>query len=425
MAEWNEIYSVMRTIPLVGYLVLLLISLLIDYYIFRDIRTYVSPRHRKPCVVLYGVFTAVCLAILGTTAFVPVANAGENITVLMWLAYTYASIYIPKSIYVLFSAVGRLFAAKRRGVKVNYGAMCGFPAALLVCIAMWWGVLFTRHEIKAERLTLVSTNLPEAFDGYRIVQFSDAHVGSWGSDTSFVSALVDSINSFAPDLIVFTGDIVNRETAEMKPFLDILRRLRARDGVYSVLGNHDYGDYKTWSNPSERDSNNELLATWQCRMGWRLMNNTHEFISRGNDSIVLIGVENWGEPPFHQYGNLASAYGNGRDSSFGLMDDRFKILLSHNPEHWRQEVRNVSNIDLTLSGHTHAMQMMLSLGGWKWSPAVWRYPNWGGMYGGVANDGRPIKLYVNIGCGEVGIPARFGSAYPEITEITLRSRNIQ
>ncbi|MBD5203544.1 MAG: metallophosphoesterase [Bacteroidales bacterium] len=282
--------------------------------------------------------------------------------------------------------------------------------------------MVTRHEVSVTRVEIESSRIPHNFDGYTIAQFSDAHVGTWGKDTVFISTLVDSINALHADLIVFTGDIVNRSTPELEPFLRVLSRLHAPDGVVSILGNHDYGDYMDWSFPSEKAANLELLAAWQRQMGWRLLRNEHIFLSRGTDSIPLIGVENWGEPPFKQYGKLEKAYPAAADSPFNLNDGRFKILLSHNPEHWRQEVREVSDIDLTLAGHTHAMQFMIEIGSFKWSPAEYKYEQWAGLYEYIKSSGFNSRIYVNVGSGEVGMPFRIG-ATPEITLFTLRNTN--
>lgn len=239
------------------------------------------------------------------------------------------------------------------------------------------------------------------------------------NDTSFVADLVDRVNSLHPDLIVFTGDIVNRKTDEIEPFLHTLSRLSAPDGVFSILGNHDYGDYVDWKDPADREENNRRLAHYQDSIGWTLLNNERRYIVRGNDSITLIGVENWGDPPFPVYGSLEKALSASRDSLYHQNDSRFKVLLTHNPEHWNQEVSHSTNIDLTLTGHTHAMQMMISLGNWKWSPAKYRYEQWGGLYERLNDRGRTVRMYVNIGSGEVGMPSRLLSAYPEITLLRL------
>ncbi len=410
----------MREIPVISIILIYVLSLLVDWYIFRDIRTYAA-RHKKLLLSVHAVLTVASMGLITAIVCWPKDSDERSLLPMMWMLYVYFSIYIPKLIYVVFSAVGRLFKSKRRGIRINYGAIIGAPLAVIVCLFMWWGVFFTRNEIVVEKVDVVSPRLPQAFDGYRIVQLSDAHVGTWGRDTSFVSKLVDEINSLKPDLIVFTGDIVNRETSEMEPFLGVLSGLKAPDGVYSVLGNHDYGDYMDWDFPSERDANNALMGIWQKQVGWKLMNNSRDFITHDGDSIVLIGVENWGEPPFRQYGKLSDAYPLSKDSIYNLNDSRFKVLLSHNPEHWNREVSKISNVDLTLAGHTHAMQMVFRIFGYEWSPSKWRYPQWKGLYERENQKGDTTRLYVNIGCGEVGIPARFGVAYPEITELTLHS----
>ena len=402
-------------IPLITVIILFLLSFLCDWTIWSDIR---HKAHRKIWSRLYAVSAVVCWIFLIVTLCLPRRSQDDGILTVMWMLYSYSTVYIAKTVYTIFSLLGRiprLWGARAR----NLGLWAGMPLGLLTFICMWWGVFVTRHELQVNRVEIVSERIPKSFDGYRITQFSDAHVGTWGNDTTFISALVDSVNATRPDLIVFTGDIVNRETGELEPFLKVLRRLKAKDGVISVLGNHDYGDYVDWRHPSERDANNALLAAWQRQMGWRMLNNTHTFLTRDSDSIAIIGVENWGESPFHQYGRLDKAYPHPADTMASLTDARYKILLSHNPEHWNREVTDVSNIDLTLSGHTHAMQMMVSLGDWKWSPSQYRYEYWGGLYSRRRADGGESLLYVNIGCGEVAIPFRIG-ATPEITLFTLR-----
>lgn len=402
-------------------IIVFIFTLLLDSYILWDIMTYC--RRRKKLWI--GIHSAISVLFLGLVIVIACwhEDSGESsIIPLMWMLYAYFSVYISKLVYCICSGIGRLFKSVRKGRKINYGIYIGAPVSLIIFIFMWWGTLFTRNEIKVENVTIVSDKLPATFNDYRIVQFSDAHVGTWGNDTTFVSKLVDRINSMRPELIVFTGDIVNRETSEIEPFLRILSRLRARDGVYSVLGNHDYGDYMQWRFFSEKDSNNALMAMWQKQIGWNLLNNERRYLTHNGDSVVLIGVENWGEPPFHQYGSLSDAYSLSRDSMYNLNDGRFKILLSHNPEHWNREVSKITNVDLTLSGHTHAMQMVFDIFGHEWSPSKWRYPQWKGLYERENETGDTTRLYVNIGCGEVGIPARFGTAYPELTQITLKKK---
>lgn len=402
-------------IPVPGAIFLFIFSFLIDWIIYSDIRKYSSRRWAR----FYAVSSVICWLYLTVILFYPLKEAGSDILPVMWMLFAYISLYLAKTVYAIFSLIGRI-PALWRGRQFKSGLWLGLPFGLLTFLMMWWGVFETRHEIEVNRVDVVSDRLPSGFNGYTIAQFSDSHVGTWGQDTVFISNLVDSINALHPDLIVFTGDIVNRQTSELKPFLKVLSRLHAKDGVISVLGNHDYGDYMNWKSDAERDANNDLLAKWERNMGWKLLNNRSLFIRQGNDSIAIIGVENWGEPPFRQYGNLKGAYPSPGDTLHSLTDSEFKILLSHNPEHWNREVSKSTNIDLTLSGHTHAMQFMLKFGRRKWSPSQYRYPQWAGMYDRLTPFGNTSHLYVNIGNGEVAMPFRIG-AVPEITLLTLKA----
>ncbi len=397
-------------------LLLSLVSLITDLYIYFDLRNSLS-RH-KVWSRLYLAFACAGWIFLAYCLLAPRRDSDSGILFLMWGLYAYATVIIPKIIFCIFSWLGNLPRLWRRR-PVKLGLSAGLPLGLIAFGAMWWGAAITRRQIDVVNVEISSPRLPAAFDGYRMVQISDLHVGTWGEDTSFVAELVDSVNAQHPDIILFTGDIVNRESTELAPFLNTLARLHAPDGVYSILGNHDYGDYVDWPSAADKRDNLQLLKNWQRQIGWKLLNNQRTQIVHDNDTIQLIGVENWGEPPFHQYGHLIDAYPLSTDSLQHLNDDRFKILLTHNPEHWRQEVRRISNIDLSLSGHTHAMQFELKFGNWRWSPSAWKYDQWGGLYDYINAKGEKLQIYVNIGAGEVGIPSRIG-ATPELTVITLR-----
>ena len=332
----------------------------------------------------------------------------DGLCAIMWMLFSYFSFYIPKYLALIAHAFmwgGGLIRKK----TPKYSGIIASAIAVITFIAMWWGALITSKSVEVKRVEMEFANLPVQFDGYTIAQFSDFHLGSYGSDTSYPALVVDSINQLKPDLIVFTGDLVNRCTDEAEPFASTLSRLRAADGVLSILGNHDYGDYMEWDSPEAREVNNARLCELQRKMGWTLLNNADTLITRGENKICVIGVENWGEPPFPKYGKLSKAH-------HSLNDSDFKILLSHNPRHWRGEVIPKSNIDLMLAGHTHAMQIELGFFGIRLSPSAWRYDEWGGLY---EQDSQ--KLYVNIGLGEVAIPMRVG-ATPEITLITLKRK---
>lgn len=405
----------MRT-PLSVVLILLVFSILTDWLIWSDIRRQSKRKFYARAYLYSSIF---CWITLFVTILFPKKDAAKDILPLMWILYYYVAIYLGKFFTALCILIGRIpLLIKKR--SLNLGKWIGIPLFLVTLFGAIWGASVTRHQVNIESITISSPRLPKEFDGYRITQFSDIHLGTWGNDTSFVSKVVDSINSTNPNLIVFTGDIVNRKTSELIPFINILSGLKATDGVVSILGNHDYGDYIAWESPQDKANNLNELIVLQHKMGWKLLNNDFITLKKGAAQIQVIGVENWGEPPFKVYGDLRKSYPT--DSIHNLKDGYYKILLSHNPEHWNQEVTEISNIDLTLSGHTHAMQFMLRLGDWKWSPAKYRYPQWGGAYNRSDKKGNISNLYVNIGTGEVGIPTRIG-ATPEITVITLKSKS--
>ena len=267
-----------------------------------------------------------------------------------------------------------------------------------------YGTVSGWHRYQVKEVTFESADLPEAFNGYKIVQFSDLHIGTIAKYPKQVQRLVDIINQQKGDLIVFTGDLVNHRASELNGVEHILGQLRAPDGVYSVLGNHDYSPYFKWKSPREQAANLKELKQRQAQMGWTLLNNANTLIQRKDTCIALVGVENQGLPPFPEKGDLPKAI----KGTEGL----FKVLLSHDPTHWRREVLPDTDIQLTLSGHTHAMQFIL----FGFTPASWFFKENRGMY--YEND---RALYVNIGVGEVMLPFRFG-AWPEITVITLQKK---
>ncbi len=306
----------------------------------------------------------------------------------------------PKITFMLCSIIGIALHGLIKIIPCKPFIIIGFAlASISFCCILYGATLgISRFEIK--EINYYSDRLPKGFDGYRIIQISDLHLGSW-RDTEIIEKLVSEINKLHADLIVFTGDLVNQQGDELKRFKNILSQLHAKNGVYSVLGNHDYGDYYRWENEKEKEENLNRLIDEQNKMGWKMLNNKHVILHQNGDSIALIGVENDGEPPFSKHADLEKAI-SGTDSLFS-------ILLSHNPTHWRREVLPNSNIDLMLSGHTHAMQVVIA--GHSLSSLI--YPEWSGIY----YEGKRA-LYVNIGIGYVGFPFRFG-AWPEITVVTL------
>ncbi|WP_294585787.1 metallophosphoesterase [uncultured Bacteroides sp.] len=308
----------------------------------------------------------------------------------------------PKTIFMLCSLIGVLIHFIIRRCPRSPFTVIGLVLGIVSFFNILYGTIagITRFEIKETEF--YSNDLPKGFDGYRIVQISDIHIGSWHGKPEAIKRLVNMVNEQKPDLIVFTGDLVNQQSHELDGFQDILSQLHAPDGVYSILGNHDYGSYYHWKSKKAEIANLDNLIQQQKAMGWKLLNNEHDILYHNNDSIALIGVENDGEPPFSQFADLRRAI----QGTEGM----FQILLSHNPTHWRREVLPDTNIPLMLAGHTHAMQGIL----FGHSLAELIYPEWRGMY----NEGNRA-LYVNIGIGYVGLPFRFG-AWPEITVLTLR-----
>ncbi len=308
----------------------------------------------------------------------------------------------PKTLFMLCSFIGILVHTLLKRCPTRPFTLVGIVLALYSFGCIAYGSFFgiTRFEVKEVEYS--SPRLPDGFDGYRIVQLSDIHIGSWQGRQKSIQKLVDMANGQKADLIVFTGDLVNQQSHELDAFAPILSQLHAPDGVYSILGNHDYGTYYRWKSPKEESANLDYLLRQEGAMGWTMLNNDHAIVRHNGDSIALIGVENDGEPPFSQFADLPKAIRG--------TDGMFKILLSHNPTHWRREVLPQSDIDLMLAGHTHAMQAIF----FGHSLAELMYPEWRGMY---TEGGR--SLYVNIGIGYVGLPFRFG-AWPEITVITLK-----
>lgn len=393
-------------LPLLLILPVLILDLLVDWYICRAVWRRCTHGARLWRRAALWSSVALALVLIGLVAWPKKAGDNSDLMALMWILYAYFSIYIAKYIFIITDLIGAIPQLWHRKRITGFG-VAGICASTLVFGLMWWGALVNRYRIDVREVAVADSSLPAAFEGLSIAQISDLHVGSYGADTAYVARVVDAVNSLNPDIIVFTGDIVNRRSDELQPFTTTLAGLTAPLGVYSVLGNHDYGDYYVWPDSAAKEANMELLRRLQHDMGWQLLDNESRTFHAGNDSLVLIGVQNIGDPPFPVYGDLDAAY-NG-----DLADGAFKILLSHNPAHWVDDIAESpdKNIALTLAGHTHAMQLEF----FGLSPAAFRYNTWGGMY---ADSNAAHRLYVNIGIGEVGIPARIG-ATPEITLFTL------
>lgn len=281
----------------------------------------------------------------------------------------------------------------------------------LVVSSMFVGMFKWVHDFNIKEVFVSIKNLPDIFEDYKIVQISDLHLGTWSNEGPLMDA-INLINDLNPDLVVFTGDLVNYSTDEAFRFKEILAELKAKDGVYAILGNHDYGDYIKWPSKAEKQQNMESLYQFYNSINWKLLRNENVVIERGEDKLALIGVENWGaNKRFPQLGNIVKA-------SKGIGKVPVKILLSHDPSHWDAVVlKEHQDIDLMLAGHTHGFQFGIEIPGIKWSPAQYIYQQWAGLY---ENNETKQQLYVNRGLGSIGYPGRIG-ILPEITLINLQS----
>lgn len=307
------------------------------------------------------------------------------------------------SVRVLFTTI--LFSAFPKVVFILFDAFLPWFFALIPALGVmgWFAFGFIEgwKRLELKHITFTSPDLPPYFDGYRLVQITDFHLGSFPPGNDFVQKVVDATNNEEPDMILFTGDLVNNQASEVEPYLDTLGQLHAPDGIYSIWGNHDYCEYGNNHSIGALKRNRRMLYGYQESLGWHQLMNEHHVVSHGMASIAVIGVENPGQPPFTNRSNLKKAMK-------GLNPDMFKILLSHDPHHWRKEVVG-KKIQLTLAGHTHAGQLKIG----KWTPARMAFKEWGGAY----RIGEQM-LYVSSGIGG-SFPFRLG-AWPELTVITLK-----
>ena len=307
------------------------------------------------------------------------------------------------SVRVLFTTI--LFSAFPKVVFILFYAFLPWFFALIPALGVmgWFAFGFIEgwKRLELKHITFTSPDLPPYFDGYRLVQITDFHLGSFPPGNDFVQKVVDAANNEEPDMILFTGDLVNNQASEVEPYLKTLGQLHAQDGIYSIWGNHDYCEYGNNHSIGALKRNRRMLYGYQESLGWHQLMNEHHVVSHGMSSIAVIGVENPGQPPFTNRSNLKKAMK-------GVDPDMFKILLSHDPHHWRREVVG-KKIQLTLAGHTHAGQLKIG----KWTPARMAFKEWGGAY----RIGEQM-LYVSSGIGG-SFPFRLG-AWPELTVVTLK-----
>lgn len=350
-----------------------------------------------------------------------------NLWINLWFGYTFAFIVlrigmlltvtfddIVRGVVFLGKYLFNLTNSKEEVVSLTerrkFIGQVGLGLASIPFFSMLYGITKGKYNYKIKEVSLSFKNLPKAFDGLKIVQISDIHSGSF-DDFNEVKHGVDLIKEQQPDLILFTGDLVNNDAVEIVPYKELFASMEAPLGVFSSLGNHDYGTHKRWKTVEDKRQNLKDLEQHQKDMGFQLLNNTYKTLSKNGEQLDIVGVENWGKPPFPQKGDLDQALK-------GTQSENFKILLSHDPTHWDEKViPNPQRIDLTLSGHTHGMQFGVEIPGFKWSPSKYIYKRWAGLY-----NNNEQYLYVNRGFGFLGFPGRVG-IWPEITVLTLNVKS--
>jgi hypothetical protein len=285
--------------------------------------------------------------------------------------------------------------------------LVGLLSGFLPFFVILYGIFKAVYRFKIYYQTISFKTLPISFNGLKIVQLSDIHLGGFNYRYHVFDKVIRFVNNLNPDYIFITGDLVNNFSWELRGWEDSFNKLIAKKGKYAVLGNHDYGDYSQWNSLAEKEENLEAIKNFYQEISFKLLLNEGEIIKKNNEAISIIGVENWGKPPFKQYGNLDKAMEN-------VNEIPFKILLSHDPDHWTEEVLGKTDIDLTLSGHTHGMQAAFQYKNFQWSPIKFKHKHWAGLY--KINE---QYLYVNRGLGWLGFPGRVGMR-PEITFFELK-----
>lgn len=415
-----------------GFTLFFLVLFLIDLYVFRGVKTIFStssfPIKRIAAWAYWSVNAAFILCAL-YAVFTFSFFTKHTPFIFEFVIGAFVLLYVPKLVFGVFllgedvyrllrallllinsrftihhsSAPVELFESRRRFISQFATLVAGIPFVSII-----YGITKGKYNFKIHKVEVAFKNLPKEFDGFKITQVSDIHSGSFNNPEP-VKHAVQLANQQGSDVIFFTGDLINSISDEMDPWMDVFKELKAPMGVYSILGNHDYGDYVRWYNMEQKRANFEKLLTIHKQLGFHLMRNENLKLKKNGATIDLIGVENWGRGGFSKYGDLDKAM-------TGTSPDSFKILLSHDPTHWEEKVMYSTDKDihLTFSGHTHGMQFGIEVPGIKFSPAQFRYKRWGGLY-----EENNRYLYVNRGLGFIGFPGRVG-IWPEITVFTLK-----
>jgi predicted MPP superfamily phosphohydrolase len=415
----------MRRINPLPVIVFLLFFYFVESYVFTGVKTLSRDLERNDIVYwsywLFsgGILLTLLYAISGiirSRQFTPFSKIVFNAFLAVLVSkLAFVVVLLGEDVYRLLSAAVHFLrnAGSDPDVQLwqernKYVSLLGLLFSGFILFSFIYGILRGKYRYRVRRETLYFDDLPESFDGFTITQISDIHAGSF-DNAAAVQKGVDLVMEQGSDLFVFTGDLVNNLAGEIEPWLEHFKQIRAPFGQYSILGNHDYGDYIQWKSPHEKAANLAALKQHHNALGYRLLLDEHVYLEKNGERIVLAGVENWGLG-FGERGKLQHAL-------HGTQKNDFKVLLSHDPSHWDAQVKNnESKIQLTLSGHTHGMQFGVELFGFKWSPVKYRYRNWAGL--AMENNS---MLYVNRGFGFIGFSGRVG-IWPEITVLELRKK---
>jgi predicted MPP superfamily phosphohydrolase len=406
---------------------LLFFLFLVDGYLWFSVRRILLDRNKVLRVFAIIIYWLPILLLVGCIiAGGIVSFATWNIpirTLVPGLIFVFYAFKLPPFIFQVIRDILRLFDFGLKSfthsgfkysdrAKLRWLQATGWITGAFFLVMLFLGMFWWNYDYKVNQQVIRLPELPASFDGLKIVQISDIHTGSWLCKRD-LSKAVDLVLDQKPDVVFFTGDMVNYTTLDALPYEKILKRIQAPYGVYAILGNHDYGAYVAWPSEDAQEKDQEDLFAFYHRLGWKLLMNQHDIMRRGNDSIAILGVQNWGRGyRFQKLGDIPTA-------QKGLEDMQVQLLLSHDPSFWDTIIcRKFRNIDITFSGHTHGFQFGIDCFGIHWSPAVFLYKQWGGLYSKPVEGSHPQYLYVNVGLGSIGYPGRIG-ILPEITVFTL------
>ena len=407
------------------FLIIAVISFIFDWYVFSGLKTLTNEWKSQlaRALVTYGFpLLSVTVTVVFLISFGTMRGTRGMSHFNEWMLSLFLAFFVTKLVFSIVLGLGDLggFFVGLYSLVAEPGAKTHFPSrrkfiselAVLLAAFPFFGFLYAivrgKYDYKVHRQTIYFDELPEAFDGFTITQLSDIHAGSFDNEGAMQKG-IDLAQSQKSDLFVFTGDLVNNHSDEIEQYIDNFSKLRSPYGQFSILGNHDYGDYVQWDSPKDKEANLDKLKLHHKDLGFRLLLNEHVEIEKGGQKIALIGIENWGKG-FKQEGDLKKAM-------LGVDESAFKILLSHDPTHWEEQVRyNPIDIHLTLSGHTHGAQFGVEVAGLRWSPVQYRYLDWAGLI-----NQKNRYLYVNRGFGFLAFSGRLG-IWPEITVITLKKK---